>query len=66
MCEHFLAAPLSSCGKVFADAAACEAECYDHVTTLQSNGMPSADEGDLDCAIAASTCETWDACGDLL
>jgi hypothetical protein len=67
MCDHLLAAPLLGCGKSDAsDLETCKAECYEHVTPKRAGEPPEADEADLDCAITASDCAAWSACGDLL
>jgi hypothetical protein len=67
MCEKLVAAPLLGCGK--SDAASvetCKPECYGHVTPKSEGEPPEASEADLDCAIAAQDCATWEDCGDLL
>ena len=66
MCEKLVAPPLSGCGKSDgSDVEVCKPECYEHVTP-KSDGELDATESDLDCAIAAQDCATWESCGDLL
>ena len=67
MCENLIAAPLSGCGKSDgSDLATCKSECFEHVTPKSEGEPPEASEDDLDCAIDATSCEEWSACGDLL
>jgi hypothetical protein len=67
MCERLIAPPLSGCGKSDGtDVATCKSECHDHVVPKGADQPPEADEDDLDCAIAATTCDQWQACGDFL
>jgi hypothetical protein len=67
MCERLIAAPLSGCGKSDgSDLATCKSECVEHVSPGSEGEPPEASEDDLDCAIDATSCDEWSACGDLL
>ena len=67
MCEHISEAPLSGCGHSdAADLETCVPECAAHLNPKEAGEDPEATEGELDCAITAADCDTWEACGDFL